>query len=110
MAEQFEIVWTRAATVDLDRIFEYVADNSGFERAFALYEKIRGHITTLTTLPRRGRIVPELRDIAVREFRELLIRPYRIIFRLDGRKVVLVGILDGRRDLESILVDRALRI
>jgi len=37
VAELFKIVWTRAATVDLDQIFEYVAADSGFERAFRLY-------------------------------------------------------------------------
>jgi toxin ParE1/3/4 len=108
--DRFTIVWTRAAIVDLDRIIEYLAVDAGVDRALRLYEKVRDRIDSLSHLPRRGRIVPELESIAVLEFREILMDKYRIVFRIDGTKVVLVGIFDGRRDLEAILVDRALRV
>ena len=110
MTERFRIIWTRAARVDLDQLVDYVAIDAGIDRAIALYEKIREKVDSLSHLPRRGRIVPELERIAVAEFRELLTGRFRIIFRIDGRKVVLIGILDGRRDLEAILVDRAFRV
>lgn len=110
MPDRFKIVWTRAATVDLDQIIDYVAQDAGVDRALRLYEKIRDKVDSLYQLPRRGRIVPELESIAVSEFRELLPDRYRIVYRIDGKKVVLVGIFDGRRDLEAILVDRALRV
>jgi toxin ParE1/3/4 len=107
--DRFRIVWTRASIVDLDQIIDYVALDSGVDRALGLYEKIRDKIDSLSRLPRRGRIVPELESISVLEFREILMDRYRIIFRIDDKKVVLVGVFDGRRDLEAILVDRALR-
>ncbi len=109
MAERFGVIWSRSAIRDLDTILDFVAADSGTDRAVALYERIRGQIEILSSYPRRARVVPELEQIAVGEFRELLFHPYRILFRLDGSKVVLVGILDSRRDLEAILVDRALR-
>lgn len=110
MSEHFKIVWTRAARVDLDQLIDYVANEAGVDRAIALYEKTRDKVDSLCHLPRRGRIVPELERIAVAEFREILIDRHRIIFRIDGGKIVLIGILDGRRDLEAILVDRAFRV
>lgn len=109
MAKRYKVVWSRSAIRDLDAIVDYVAADSGVDRALALYERIRDQIDALSRFPRRARIVPELEQIAVGEFREILLRPYRILFRLDGSHVVLVGVLDGRRDLEAILVDRALR-
>ena len=109
MPDRFRIVWTRASIVDLDQIIDYVALDSGVDHALGLYEKIRDKIDSLSRLPRRGRIVPELESISVLEFREILMDRYRIIFRIDDKKVVLVGVFDGRRDLEAILVDRALR-
>lgn len=106
----FEITWTRAAITDLDLIIEYVAQSSGHGRAVKLYEKLRGTVDNLRKLPDRGRVVPELSLVAIREFREVIDRPYRIVFRIDENKIILVGILDARRDLESLLVDRALRL
>ena len=110
MVERFKIVWTRAATVDLDQIIDYVASDAGVDRALKLYENIREKVDSLTSLPQRGRIVPELESIAIAEFREIFMDRFRIIFRIDSKKVVLIGILDGRRDLEAILVDRAFRV
>jgi toxin ParE1/3/4 len=106
----FEIVWTRAALVDLDEIFEYVSDHSGSQRAQKLYTELRSKATSLTELPHRGRLVLELKRIAVYEFREILVGRYRIVYLIDENKVVLVGILDDRRDLGAILVDRSLRV
>ena len=108
--DRFKVVWTRAATIDLDQIIDYIALDAGVDRALRLYGKVRDKIDSLSRLPRRGRIVPELESISVLEFREILMDHYRIIFRIDGKKVVLVGVFDGRRDLEAILVDRALRV
>lgn len=103
-----EIIWTRAAVTDLDLIIDYVAHHSSPARAADLYEKLHSAIDTLCTLPLRGRVVPELGLLGIREFRELIQRPYRIVFRPHQHNIVLVGILDARRDLESLLVDRAL--
>jgi toxin ParE1/3/4 len=103
--ERFRIIWSRAAVVDLDLIIDYVAEDAGVDRALHLYQKIRDKVESLSHLPRRGRIVPELESVAVSEFREILMDRYRIIFRIDGKKVILVAIFDGRRDLEGILVD-----
>lgn len=108
MTEHYKIIWSRSALSDLDGIIDYVAADSSVDRALALYEKIHDQIGTLAAHPRRARVVPELERIAIREFRELQLKPYRILFRVDRSNVVLVGVLDGRRDLEAILVDRAL--
>jgi plasmid stabilization system protein ParE len=40
----------------------------------------------------------------------VIVRPYRIFFRIDGGSVVgIVGILDGRRDIEELLAVRGIR-
>ncbi|MBZ0270853.1 type II toxin-antitoxin system RelE/ParE family toxin [bacterium] len=38
-----------------------------------------------------------------REFRELLFKPYRIIYRIDGDVVSIALILDGRRDPKDLV-------
>jgi hypothetical protein len=43
------------------------------------------------------------------EYRELIVSPYRVFFRIDEKDVGIIGILDGRRDLEETLIRRAMR-
>lgn len=60
-------------------------------------------------MPFRGRIVPELRDLALEPWRELIERPFRIIYRISDARVLIVAVLDGRRDVEDLLLQRLLR-
>jgi toxin ParE1/3/4 len=105
---KYEVIWTDTAVRDLDCILEYVTARDSVGAAIHLYEKLTERIDGLSTTPARCRVVPEVREIGVAEFRELLVGPYRIPFRIAENKVVLVGVLDGRRDLEEILIERAL--
>ena len=41
-------------------------------------------------------------------YRELVVNKYRILFRARDRDVILLGVLDGRRDLAELLVQRAM--
>jgi plasmid stabilization system protein ParE len=53
--------------------------------------------------------VPELKSVGVTEYRELIVSPYRVFFRIYENEVGVVGVLDGRRDLEETLIRRAMR-
>ena len=108
MSEPFAVVWSGAAVRDLDRILECLADSASIDRALKLYERIRRRVSSPSRYPRRCRNVAEVKELGFGEFRELLVAPYRVFHRLDGSKVVLLGILDGRRDLEELLIQRAL--
>jgi toxin ParE1/3/4 len=104
----FQVVWAPSAVRDLDLILEYIANDQGIDRALRLYEKIRNQVDLLQEQPARCRWVPELKDLGVETYRELILPPYRICFRLEESRVVLLGVLDSRRDLEELLVRRLL--
>jgi plasmid stabilization system protein ParE len=108
MAETFEVFWSQSAVSDLDDILDYLAEGAGVDRALALYEKVRRRVASLSRFPRRCRYVPELKAQGLTEFRESILPPYRIFFRLVEGRVILLGVLDSRRDLEELLVQRAL--
>ena len=57
----------------------------------------------------RERIVPELHWHGLTRFLELIERPWRLIYRIDGSTVCVVSALDGRRQLEDLLLARFLR-
>jgi len=109
LRETFRIIWAEAAVQDFESILEYIAFHDCYEAAATVHEKLLGRIDTLVHTPMRCRYVPELKEIGLTEYRELIVRPYRICFRIHGHDVVLVSILDGRRDLEQILMDRAMQ-
>ena len=108
MSEVLDITLTRTAVRDLDEILDYVAAERGVDRALQLYEEIRKVIASLATMPHRCRHVPELHEIGLFEYREFIERPYRLVFRIVDREVVILAILDSRRDLEELLIQRAI--
>jgi len=64
---------------------------------------------SLETVPRRGRVVPELARFGMQTWHELLVKPYRIVYRVSGDTVTVLALFDGRRDLEDVLLERLLR-
>ena len=40
---------------------------------------------------------------------ELTIRPYRLVYRIEGDTVTVLAVFDARRDLEDLLFERLLR-
>ena len=109
MADRFAVRWSATAEADLTAILEYVARQDGSDRAVSLYENLHTRVSTLAFFPGRGRVVPELQAIGLRDVRELLVGPYRVFFRIDDRFVVILGVVDGRRDLAELLIERTLR-
>jgi len=105
---RFTADWAITAHDDLDAIVSYIAED-GVANALAVAERIEARATTLVTQPASGRLVPELRWHGVTRFQELIERPWRIVYRIEAKRVVVVAILDGRRNLEDLLLDRLVR-
>ncbi len=101
------VEWAAVAKRDLLAIVEYLVERSP-NAAAATLERLEKRAATLNRNPARGRVIPELARIQLRDYRELVIRPYRLLYRIAGRKVVVLGIFDSRRNLEDILLDRLL--
>ncbi|HEC37295.1 MAG TPA: type II toxin-antitoxin system RelE/ParE family toxin [bacterium] len=67
------------------------------EYALSFYEQVREKIRNLTQFPKMGRKVPELDDPNIRE---LILRNYRLIYRILGEKVQIVRLFHGSRVLD----------
>ena len=105
----FTVQWTQTAVDDLLSMSDYAGDRDGAEAAERLYGQITPVVAGLETIPFRYRVVPELEAQGIDGYRELLVDPYRLAFAVRGGDVVLLTVLDGRRDLGELLIDRALR-
>jgi toxin ParE1/3/4 len=105
---KFHVQWTASARQDLEEIIHYIAEDST-TNAFRLLKKIEYRANSLNQYPNRGRFVPELLTIGISTYRELVIRPWRLLYRIDGKHVYVIALLDSRRNLADILLERLIR-
>ncbi len=108
MAE-YEVFLTSDAECDLEEIIDHIEHHDSPEQADYVYQRIKVRILKLETLTARGRIVPELKDIGVTDFREVFFKPYRILYLVTGECVYVHCIFDGRRDIADVLSARFFR-
>ena len=104
----FDVRLTRGAEIDLEALHGYVKDNQSAEQAGLLLGRLLAAIETLETFPLRGSVPKELDALGIREFRQVLVEPYRLIYRLSGKTVFVMVIADGRRDMQTLLERRLL--
>jgi plasmid stabilization system protein ParE len=93
-----KVIWSYEATEDLDALAEYIARDSKFY-ASAFVEKVLDTSRTLNDFPERGRIVPELADPNIRE---LFVKEYRLIYSIEESRIVMLGLIHGKRDLKIL--------
>ncbi len=109
MGANFRVFWTRIAVSDLRRIVQYIAVEDSVA-AEEIYGLIRNQTEGLGQLPHRGRIVPELQLQGVLLYREIVQMPWRIIYRVLEDKVIILAVIDSRRNIADILLERILGI
>ena len=89
-----KVTWTEHAHAQLDDAMAFIARDRP-ETAMVWLERILDAGASLAELPNRGRVVPEAaRD----DVRELIISPYRLIYRQDANAVTVTMVVHERRD------------
>jgi toxin ParE1/3/4 len=109
MTSRYEVIWGSSAENDLKSIIEYIAEDSPSD-AFKIFKNIKQKASNLYIFPERGRIVPELRDHGILHYRELVIPPWRILYRISEKQVFVLSVLDSRQNIEDILLNRLIRL
>jgi plasmid stabilization system protein ParE len=107
MSKKYKVIWSNIAEKDLKNIIEYIADEN-LLNAQKIFKKIEEKASSLYLFPNRGRLVPELKDQGILQYRELIHSPWRIIYRISENKVYVLSVLDARRNIEDILLKRLL--
>ena len=88
------VVWAQSAYAALDEVVAYIAQDSR-QAAVQVLERALNTAADLKTLSDRGRIVPELDDPAIRE---VFVHRYRLLYRIEADRVVVIAFLHGARD------------
>ena len=100
---------TDDAAQDLAEIFDYLDRHQSPARATAALAQIESRFLNLSEYPRSGSYPRELLDLGIREYREVLSHPYRIVYRVLHERIYVLVIADGRRDMQSLLQRRLLQ-
>lgn len=93
-----EIEWSPEAREDLESIAAYIARDSEFyarsvvKEVFAISRSIPDH-------PLMGRVVPEIGDDRIRE---RFIYSYRLVYRIEPARILVVAVIHGKRLLENV--------
>jgi len=106
--KSYQVLWSHTAQQDLTEIVEYIAQDS-IADALAILQKLEIKAALLITLPNRGRVVPELLHTGISQYRELISAPWRIVYRVENRQVLIMAVLDSRRNLQTVLLGRLAR-
>jgi toxin ParE1/3/4 len=101
-----EVSVTKDAERDLEEIYFYIAEHDSRTSADHVLDRLIKATEALRTSPDRGTYVNELRSLGISEYRQIFFKPYRLIYRVHAKQVIIYVISDGRRDMESLLARR----
>jgi toxin ParE1/3/4 len=96
------------ASLDLIQIVEFVLNDRPIA-ARRLGRKILRAGSRLALHPRSGKIVPELLEQGISDYRQVLVPPYRLIYAVRAESIDIAAVIDARRDLQTVLFQRLLR-
>ena len=134
----YKVLLTHSAERDLEAIYSFIAENDTQDNANYVLDKLTGKpvslsptlsrkrereqtnryanfilpeiAETLAAFPERGSYPKELLALGIREYRQAHFKPYRLIYRISGKQVVIYIIADGRRDMQTLLTRRMLGV
>jgi len=93
---------------DFNEIIEYYSSYSQdyVETTISEFEE---NVMSLQQHPKSGRIIPELERQGITQYRELIQGYYRIVYKISKDKVVILTVIDGRRNFEEIIIEKLSR-
>ena len=105
--KQYEVVLSQLAEIDINEIVSYYLQKNR-DVALELYKRIKNRILELNNLPNKGRIVPEVDKNGIHQFRELIEGNYRIVYSIHEMRVHILAVVDSRRNLDDILINKVI--
>ncbi len=92
-----KIEWTEPALLDLESIRKYIRRDSEYY-ATRFIERVIEGVENLEKFPEMGRRVPEAEE---ENIREILFYNYRIMYRVETKRILILTVIHGSRDLSQ---------
>jgi toxin ParE1/3/4 len=104
-----DVFLTADAACDLEELYQYIDRHDAPGKAEHVLTGIEEICNSLSGLPERGAYPKELLALGIHDYREVFFKPYRVIYRITGDTVYVLLIVDGRRDMQTLLLRRLLK-
>lgn len=89
------VEWSDFARDDLDDLVHYISRDSAFY-AQTFGERVVLATRRLRDFPESGRMIPEADDNTLRE---IIVQDYRVMYRVEDKRVLILAVMHGSRDL-----------
>ena len=106
----FKVLLIEDAAEDLQALYTYIAKHDSPDKADYVLDQIEKKFVSLSELPERCVCPKELQALGIRDYREIFFKSYRIIYRVHDECVYVYLIVDGRRDMQTLLQRRLLSV
>ncbi len=93
-----KIVWSPLSYERLENIYEFISDKDTVA-AKKLINRIFERVESISKYPERGRKVPEINR---NEIREIFESEYRIIYKIEPKKIIILTIRNFKQLLTKI--------
>jgi len=107
MAKKYHIKWAAPAREDINEIIAFISQTN-INYAVKILDKIEDHVKQLVMFPEKYRIVPELERYGYLLYREIIVDYWRIIYKIENNYIYIMLVIDGRRNLEDLLLKKIL--
>lgn len=95
-----EVIWTEPALTNIDDIAEYIALHN-IKAAKELVQRIFSKVDRLEEFPESGKVPIEIENL---NFREVVVPPCRIFYRVKDRNVYILHVMRQERDLKNFIL------
>ncbi len=107
-SKSYKVVLTAGAEHDLESIYDYIVEHDSVVNGGYVLDQLMRASNSLSRFPERGSYPKELIALGIREYRETVFKPYRVIYRVINDQVIIYLIADGRREMQRLLGCRLL--
>ena len=106
--KRYEVLLTEDAQQDIEDLHGFIAETDSPTAADHLLDRLVQLAESLASFPERGAFPQELKALGMRDFRQILFKPYRVAYRIRDRCVYIYLVADGRRNMQTLLARRLL--
>lgn len=96
------------AEKDIESIYRYIRKSGNKTAAIDMLLCLQKACRSLSENPERGHIPVELSQIGQFEYRQIIIKKYRIIYQVAEPNVFIFGIIHGSRNISEVLRQRVM--